>query len=92
MPYYPYFLVKNEMFEVTENCIFDPRSLRLLGVCKNQINLIWAAMMQKFIKYFFFSCNSFFSSPEQRSRRAIVLPPGVGVVFGFGVSVGVHKC
>ena len=49
-----------KMFGVTENCNFFPCSLRLLGVCKNQINLILAAMMQKFIKYFYFSCNSFF--------------------------------
>ena len=48
-----------KMFEVTKNCNFFPRSLHLHRVCKSQINLIWAAMMWKFIKYFFFICNSF---------------------------------
>ena len=33
---------------------------RLHGNCKYQINLIWAAAMQKFIKYFYFSCTLFF--------------------------------
>ena len=35
--------------------------------------------------------NAIFSSPEQRLRRAIVLPPGVdgGVGVGIGVGVGV---
>ena len=47
------------MFEMTKNCNVFPRSL---GVCKNQINLIWEATMQKFIKYFYFSCNSFFGT------------------------------
>ena len=61
MLYYPYFLVKN-VWSDRKLFFFFPRSLRLLGVRKNQINLIWAAMMQKFIKYFFFSCNSFFGT------------------------------
>ena len=47
------------MFEVTKNCNFFPRSLEF---CKNWINLIWAVMMQKFMKYFYFSCNSFFGT------------------------------
>ena len=34
----------------------------LLEVCKNQINSFWAAAMQKFIKYFYFSCISFFGT------------------------------
>ena len=61
MPYYPYFLVQ-KMYEVTKNCNFFPHSLRSLRRYKNQINLIWVAKMQKFIKYFHFSCNSFFCS------------------------------
>ena len=52
-------LFSPKMFEVTENCIYFPRLLCLLGVCKNQINLIWAATMQKFIKYYYFNSNSF---------------------------------
>ena len=47
------------MFEVTKNCNFFPRSLE---VCKNWINLIWAVMMLKFKKYFYFSCNSCFGT------------------------------
>ena len=49
-------LFSPKMFEVTKNCNFFPR---LLEVCKNWINLIWAVTMQKFMKYFYFSCNSF---------------------------------
>ena len=51
MPYYPYFLVQKK-FEVTKTCNLFPRSLE---VCKNWINLIWAVMMQKFMKYFYFN-------------------------------------
>ena len=40
-------LFSPKMFEVTKNCNFFPR---LLEVCKNWINLIWAVMMQKFMK------------------------------------------
>ena len=47
------------MFEVTKNCNVFPCSLK---VCKNWINLIWAVTMQKFMKYFYFSCNSFFGT------------------------------
>ena len=42
-------LFSPKMLEVTENCIYFPCLLCLLGVCKNLINLIWAATMQKFI-------------------------------------------
>ena len=45
-------LFSPKMFEVTKNYNSFPHSLRLLGVCKNQIILIWAATMQKFIKKF----------------------------------------
>ena len=75
MPYYPYFLVKN-VWSVRK-LYFFPHSLRLLGVCKNQINIIWAAMMQKFIKYFFFSCNSFFGT------LILVFPSHCNVVLLF---------
>ena len=51
-------LFSPKMFEVTKNCIFFPR---LLEVCKNWIHLIRAVTMQRFIKYFYFSCNSFLS-------------------------------
>ena len=52
-------LFSPKMFEVTKNCNFFPRSLE---VCKNWINIIWAVTMQKFMKYFYFSCNSFFGT------------------------------
>ena len=52
-------LFSPKMFEVTKNCNFFPR---LLEGCKNWINLIWAVRMQKFMKYFYFSCNSFFGT------------------------------
>ena len=73
MPYYPYFLVKN---------VWSDRKLELFSslaslVCKNQINLIWAAMMQKFIKYFFFSCNSFFGT------LILVFPSHCNIVLLF---------
>ena len=55
-------LFSPKMFEVTKNCNFFPRSLCSLGVSKNQINLNWAATMQKFKNYFYFSCNSFFGT------------------------------
>ena len=67
-PTFPYFFSENtllsqlispKMFEGTKICNFFPRSLCSLRVCKNQINLILAAMMQKFIRYSYFSCNSF---------------------------------
>ena len=66
VPTFPYFFSENallsllfspKMFEVTKNCNFFPRSLE---VCKNWINLIRAVTMEKFMKYFYFSCNSFF--------------------------------
>ena len=44
------------LFEVTKIVIFS----LLAHSCKNHINLICGATMQKFIKYFYFSCNSFF--------------------------------
>ena len=50
-------LVSPKMFEVTKNCNFFPRSLE---VCKKWINIIWAVTM--LIKYFYFSCNSFFGT------------------------------
>ena len=49
-------LFSPKMFEVTKYCNSFPRSL---GLCKNQISLIWVATSHKFIKYFYFSCNSF---------------------------------
>ena len=52
-------LLSPKMFEVTKNCNFFPR---LLEVCKTWINLIWAVTMQMFMKYFYFSCNSFFGT------------------------------
>ena len=52
-------LFSPKMFEVTKNCNFFPRSLE---VCKNWINLIRAVTMEKFMKYFYFSCNSFFGT------------------------------
>ena len=52
-------LFRPKMFEVTKNCNFFPR---LLEVCKNWINLIRAFTMQKFMKCFYFSCNSFFGT------------------------------
>ena len=52
-------LFSPKMFEVTKNCNFFPRSLE---VCKNWINLIWAVTMLKFMKYFYFSFNSFFGT------------------------------
>ena len=52
-------LFSPKMFEVTKNCNFFPRSLE---ICKNWINLIWTVTMQKFMKYFYFSCNSFFGT------------------------------
>ena len=55
-------LFSPKMFEVTKICNFFPCSFCLLGILKNQISLIWAATMQKFIKYFYFSCNSFFGT------------------------------
>ena len=59
MPYYnPYFLV--------QKCLKWPKIVfffpRLLEVCKNWINLIWAVTMQMFMKYFYFSCNSCFGT------------------------------
>ena len=68
VPTFPYFSSENvllslhfspKMFEVTKNCNCFPHSLE---VCKNWINLIWAVTMQKFMKYFYFSCNSFFGT------------------------------
>ena len=68
VPTFPYFFSENallsllfspKMFEVTKNCNFFPRSLE---VCKNWINLIRAVTMEKFMKYFYFSCNSFFGT------------------------------
>ena len=53
-------LVRPKMFEVTKIVFFfffHPRFSR--SVDKNQIILIWAATLLKFIKYFYFSCNSF---------------------------------
>ena len=55
MHYYPYFLVQ-KCLKWPKTVIFFPSSLK---VCKNWINLIWAVTMQKFMKYFYFSCNSF---------------------------------
>ena len=49
-------LFSPQIFELTKHCNFFPLSLE---VCKNWINLIWAVTMQKFMKYFYFSCNSF---------------------------------
>ena len=52
-------LFSPKMFELTKNCNFFSR---LLEVCKNWINLILAVMLQMFMKYFYFSCNSFFGT------------------------------
>ena len=61
MPYYPYFLIQKCLN--WPKIIFFPHSLGSLIVSKNQINLIWAATLQKFIKYFYFSCKiSFFGT------------------------------
>ena len=49
-------LFSPKMFEATKNSNFF---LHLLGVGKNQII---AAMLQNFIKYSYFSCNSFFGT------------------------------
>ena len=59
MPYYPYFLVQ-KCLTWPKIAILFPRWLPSLGVCKNQISLNLADMMQKFIEYFYFSYNSFF--------------------------------
>ena len=52
-------LFSPKMFEVTKNCNCFLRSHE---VCKNLVNLIRAVMMQKFMKYFYFTCNSFFGT------------------------------
>ena len=53
-------LFSPKMFEVTKNCNFFPCLVCSLGVGKIQINLIYAAVMQKIIKYSYFSFNSFY--------------------------------
>ena len=56
MPYYPYFLV--------QNCLKRPKKLQFFILALSEFaksdHLIWAAMMQKFLKYFYFSYNYFF--------------------------------
>ena len=83
MPYYPYFLVKNVW---SDRKLYFFSSLRLLGVCKNQINLIWAAMMQNFIKYFFSSYNSFFGT------LILVFPSHCNVVLLFSENFVCFLC
>ena len=76
LPYYPYFLVKT-VWSDRKLYIFSLLTSLARCLCKNQINLIWAAMMQKFIKYFFFSYNSFFW------KLILVFPSRCNIVLLF---------
>ena len=62
MPYYPYFLVQKclKWPKIVIFFFFFLAQSASSGACKNQIHLFWAAAMQKFIKYFYFSSISFF--------------------------------